>query len=61
MHEVNVFNQCVDLLNIMAAYFGTTYVNINVYVFCYLLPVVLVAMSGALFYQWRLIKKLRKV
>ncbi|MEI8376433.1 MAG: hypothetical protein WCJ35_26755 [Planctomycetota bacterium] len=43
-----IFDLCVDLLVWGAQKFGTTYKRINVYVFCVILPLILLGQTGAI-------------
>ena len=43
-----IFNLCVDILLWLAKLTGTTYVEINVIIFCIILPVILCLMVAAI-------------
>ncbi|MEI8376104.1 MAG: hypothetical protein WCJ35_25070 [Planctomycetota bacterium] len=49
-----VFDLCVDLLDWGARKCGTTYKRINVYVFCVILPLILLGQSAAII--WLLLR-----
>lgn len=53
-----VFRLCVVLLNYMADLFGITYVQVNVIIFCLLMPLVFFIMLYIIIRQRAVIKKL---
>lgn len=54
-----VFDLCVVLLKAGAAFFGTTYKAINVWIFCVIWPALTLALFALAFYQRRELNKLR--
>ena len=53
-----IFDWCVQLLEWGAERLGTTYVAINVWIFCIIEPIVFLGMLIILIYQRRKIKQL---
>jgi hypothetical protein len=53
-----IFDWCVHLLEWGAERLGTTYVAINVWIFCIIEPIVFLGMLVILIYQRRKIKQL---
>jgi len=49
---IETFDACVALLHAMAAFFGTTYKAINVWIFCIIEPVIFIYVLVRLQY-WR--------
>jgi hypothetical protein len=54
-----IFNWCVELLQWGAQKLGTTYVDINVWIFCIIEPIVLLGMLIFLVFQRSKIKRLK--
>jgi hypothetical protein len=54
-----IFNWCVELLQWGAQKLGTTYVDINVWIFCIIEPIVFLGMLIFLVVQRRKIKRLK--
>ena len=54
-----IFNWCVKLLELTAQEFGTTYEDINVWIFCIIEPIMFLAMLIFLLFQRRKIKRLK--
>lgn len=54
-----IFNWCVELLQWGAQKLGTTYVDINVWIFCIIEPIVFLGMLIFLVFQKREIKRLK--
>ena len=54
-----IFDWCVQLLVWGAERLGTTYVDINVWIFCIIEPIVFLGMLIILIYQRRKIKRLK--
>ena len=54
-----IFNWCVELLQWGAQKFGTTYVAINVWIFCIIEPIVFLGMFIFIIRQRRKIKQLK--
>lgn len=60
-HMINaIFDACVWLLLQLAAMFGTTYKAINVWIFCFVGPLVFAAVVGFALLQYQQIKKLKQ-
>lgn len=49
-----VFDLCVDLLDWLARKCGTTYKRINVYIFCVIMPLVILGQTGVII--WLLLR-----
>lgn len=56
-----VFNWCVELLQWGAQKLGTTYVDINVWIFCIIEPIVFLGMLIFIIRQRRIIRQLKRV
>ena len=56
-----VFNWCVELLQWGAQKLGTTYVDINVWIFCIIEPIVFLVMLIFIIRQRRIIRQLKRV
>ena len=56
-----VFNWCVELLQWGAQKLGTTYVDINVWIFCIIEPIVFLGMLIFNIRQRRIIRQLKRV
>ena len=56
-----IFNWCVELLQWGAQKLGTTYVNINVWIFCIIEPIVFLGILIFLLFQRRKIKRLKMI
>ena len=56
-----IFDWCVQLLEWGAERFGTSYVAINVWIFCIIEPIVFLGMLIILIYQRRKIKRLKMI
>ena len=54
-----IFNWCVELLQWGAQKLGTTYVDINVWIFCIIEPIVFLGMLIFLIFQRSKIKRLK--
>jgi hypothetical protein len=54
-----IFDFCVELLILVAKMTSTTYIQINVIIFCILEPVVFLLMAYIIYKQWKKIKLLR--
>lgn len=58
---VNItYDVCVEILVELAHYTGFTYREVNVILFCIVLPLVFVLMGMIILYQWYRIYKLSK-
>lgn len=55
-----IFNQCVELLNWLANLLGMSYVEINVWLFCVIWPIISMAMGLLIILQFAYIQKSRK-
>jgi len=55
-----IFNWCVELLQWGAQKLGTTYVNINVWIFCIIEPIVFLGMLIFIIRQSKIIKQLKR-
>ena len=55
-----IFNWCVELLQWGAQKLGTTYVDINVWIFCIIEPIVFLGMLIFIIRQSRIIKQLKR-
>ena len=56
-----IFNWCVELLQLGAQKLGTTYVDINVWIFCIIEPIVFLGMLIFIIRQRRIIRQLKRV
>ena len=56
-----VFNWCVELLQWGAQKLGSSYVDINVWIFCIIEPIVFFGMLIILLFQRRKIKRLKMI
>jgi hypothetical protein len=56
-----IFNWCVELLQWGAQKLGTTYVDINVWIFCIIEPIVFLGMLIFIIRQRRIIRQLKRV
>ena len=56
-----LFALCVWLLNVMAALFGTTYTIINIWIFCFIGPVVFLTLLTGFFIQRKQKLKYKKL
>jgi hypothetical protein len=55
-----IFDGCVYLLQNIAAYFGTTYKAINVWIFCIIEPIIFFIMLAVIYTQAKKIKQYKK-
>lgn len=57
----DIFYKCVDILRDLAAYLGTTYEAVNVWIFVIIEPVIFIIMLVALIQLWKSNKRYRKL
>ena len=55
-----MFKWCVDFLKFLAFDFGTTYEIINVWIFCFIEPVIALVLLIIIGKQWWAIQKLKR-
>lgn len=55
-----LFDLCVQFLLWLGRMTGTTYVEINIIIFCILEPIVFLVMAYIIYNQWRKIKELKR-
>jgi hypothetical protein len=54
-----IFNWCVKILFLLADFFGITYNEINVYIFCVIWPLITVGLIAVLIIQALKIRRLK--
>ena len=55
-----LFDLCVQFLLWLGRMTGTTYVEINIIIFCILEPIIFLVMAYIIYKQWRKIKELKR-
>lgn len=56
-----LFDLCVWILEVLAAIFGTTYIAINIWIFCIIGPLIFLTLLTAFIMQLRLKVKYKKL
>jgi len=57
----DIFYKCVDILRELAAYLGTTYEAVNVWIFVVIEPIIFLIMLVTLISMWRSNRRYRKL
>jgi len=55
-----LFDLCVRILIWLANFFGVSYNEINIWIFCVIWPIVAVLLVGLVVGQWKKIQKLKR-
>ncbi len=55
-----LFDLCVRILIRLANFFGVSYNEINIWIFCVIWPIVTVILVGLVVGQWKKIQKLKR-
>jgi hypothetical protein len=55
-----LFDLCVDILMWLAALFGVSYNEINIWIFCVIWPILTLILIGLVVWQWIRIRTLKR-